>query len=496
MPVDRGAGAWPAPPPGEAPGREDRGKGRPEPPAPSAVLTGADVLASLDPPQVTRMDIVISGGRIAPGPAPGAGPAGVTWLDCSGCLIVPGSVCAHTHLYSTLALGMPGDSAAAPRGFLEILQRVWWRLDRALDEASIRASALAGGLAALLAGTTTLVDHHASPNAIDGSLDVIAGALGELGLRSVLCYEVTDRDGPGRARAGLAENRRFLERAAGAYPLVRGMVGAHASFTLSEQTLAACADLARTAHAGIHIHVAEDGTDTADARARFGTGVAERLAGAGVFDNRALLAHCVRLGQEEAPIINASGAAVAHNCRSNLNNGVGRAAVRDLQRLALGTDGIDADMFAESQAAFFRLREDDVTASPGWPMGRLAEGARFAGMAFGEPSLGTIGPGAPADLVVLRYAPPTLLSSSNVPVHWAFGLHAGMVRDVFVAGERVVAYGVPTRVDPEQVTTGARPVAAALWQRMAEFGPHPFTPAGAGSATAGSGVTAAESRGQ
>jgi putative selenium metabolism protein SsnA len=498
MPVDRGCGEWPSPPPGEAQRLEVGGKTRPQspagPPAPSAVLTGADVLTSLDPPQVVRADIVISGGRITAGPAPGAEPAGGARLDCSGCLIVPGSVCAHTHLYSTLARGMPGGSAP-PRSFVEILRSVWWRLDRALDEASIQASALAGGLAALLAGTTTLVDHHASPNAIDGSLDVIAGTLGELGLRSVLCYEVTDRDGPARAQAGLAENQRFLKRAADAYPLARGMVGAHASFTLSEQTLAACVDLADTAHAGIHIHVAEDGTDSADARARFGTGVADRLAAAGLLDKRALLAHCVRLDPEETAIINTSGAAVAHNCRSNLNNGVGRAPVRDLHRLALGTDGIDADMFAESRAAFFRLREDDVTASPGWPIVRLAEGARFAGAAFGEPSLGTIEPGAPADLVVLRYTPPTPLSSANAPGHWAFGLHAGLVRDVFVAGERVVADGVPTRVDAERAAARSRPVAAALWQRMAEFGTHPFLPACAASAAAGSGVTAAESRG-
>lgn len=462
---------------------------------PPVVLAGGDVLASLDPPTVERTDLVISGGRIVAGPAPAG-----RRLDCSGCLIVPGSVCAHMHLYSALARGMPFD-LAPPANFLQILQRVWWRLDRALDDNSIRASALAGGLSALLAGTTTLVDHHSSPSAIDGCLDVIAEALGELGLRSVLCYEVTDRDGPGRARAGVAENRRFLQRAtAGAFPLTQGMVGAHASFTLSEDSLAACADLAHTAEVGVHIHVAEDGTDGADAQARFRTGVAERLAGAGVLNSRALLAHCVRLGPEEAAIVNSSGAAVAHNCRSNLNNAVGRARVRDLERLALGTDGIDADMFAESRAAFFRLREDDVTASPSWPMARLAQGARFAGTAFGEPSLGTIGPGAPADLVVLRYDPPTPLSSANAAGHWAFGLHAGLVRDVFIAGERVVADGEPTRVDAERVLAESRRVAAALWQRVADLGPHPFIPAVSMAPNGGvtaprGGMAAGESRG-
>ncbi len=367
---------------------------------------------------------------------------------------------------------------------------MWWRLDRALDEQTVRASALAGGLAALLAGTTTLVDHHASPNAIDGSLDVIAEALGELGLRSLLCYEVTDRDGPERARAGVAENRRFLRRTAdGAFPLARGMAGAHASFTLSADSLGACAELAASADTGVHIHVAEDATDGADARARFGTGVVHRLAAAGALTSRSLLAHCVRLGSGEADAVNASGATVAHNCRSNLSNGVGRAPVRDLARLALGTDGIDGDMFAESQAAYLRLREDDVQADPCWATARLAEGARLAGAAFTESALGTIAPGAPADLVVLGYHPPTPLTEANLASHWAFGLHAGLVRDVFVAGERVLADGTPTRVDAERALARARSAAAELWERMAGIEPHGFAPGGirAGQPASGEG---------
>ena len=147
--------------------------------------------------------------------------------------MLPGNVCAHTHVYSALARGMP-FALEPPTNFVEILQRVWWRLDRALDEESVRASALVGAGEALLAGTTTLVDHHASPNAIEGSLDVIADAFESLGLRSVLCYEVTDRDGPERATAGVEENRRFL--AAPPRALTRGMVGAHASFTLPRRT--------------------------------------------------------------------------------------------------------------------------------------------------------------------------------------------------------------------------------------------------------------------
>jgi len=201
------------------------------------ILTGGTVVSSLDPVQIARHDVHVANGRVA-------ADGGAERRDCSGCLVVPGNVCAHTHLYSALARGMPYD-LAPPENFLQILQRIWWRLDRALDEESVRASALVGGMEALLSGTTTLVDHHASPNAIDGSLDVIEDALRSLGIRSVLCYETSDRDGPERAQAGVAENRRFIERVLREKPpLVRGLVGAHASFTLSDETLAACAEAA------------------------------------------------------------------------------------------------------------------------------------------------------------------------------------------------------------------------------------------------------------
>ena len=206
------------------------------PPPATLALTGGTVVVSLDPVEIVTADVVIAGDRVA---GVGTAPAGVPRRDCGGALVIPGSVCAHTHLYSALARGMP-FRLEAPGSFVEILQRVWWRLDRALDEETVRLSALVGGLDALLSGTTSLVDHHASPEFVEGSLDVVADALAELGLRSVLAYEVTDRDGPARARAGLAENDRFL---AADRALSRGLVGAHASFTLSDDTLAGCVDV-------------------------------------------------------------------------------------------------------------------------------------------------------------------------------------------------------------------------------------------------------------
>ncbi|MGZ8577996.1 MAG: amidohydrolase family protein, partial [Actinomycetota bacterium] len=280
----------------------------------SFALTGGSVVTSLDPVEIVVGDVVVDGDRVM---VVGAAPDGMVRLERDGCLIVPGNVCAHTHLYSALARGMP-YALEPPTDFLQILQRIWWRLDRALDEASIRASALVGGAAALLAGTTTVIDHHASPNAIDGSLDVIADALGELGIRSALSYEVTDRDGPTRAAAGVSENERFL---ATRRALARGQVGAHASFTMSEDTLAACVELAARAQTGVHIHVAEDEVDQADARVRFGDGVVARLADAGVLTDAALLAHCIHLDDDEIRMVRDTGAWVAHDPISNMNNG-------------------------------------------------------------------------------------------------------------------------------------------------------------------------------
>jgi putative selenium metabolism protein SsnA len=431
------------------------------------ILSGAAVVTSLDPARVVRDDLHVVDGRVA-----GAGGGGR--VDCSGCVIVPGNVCAHTHLYSALARGMP-YSLESPTSFVQVLQRIWWRLDRALDEGSVRASALVGAMEALLSGTTTLVDHHASPNAIDGSLDVIRDALGSLGVRSVLCYETSDRDGPERARAGIDENRRFVERVRRERPpLARALVGAHASFTLSDETLAACAEVGP-----LHVHAGEDRADERDAVARHGRRVVARLEAAGALGEHTLIAHGVHLDNDEIARVEAARASVAHNARSNMNNSIGRARVGAFgDRLALGTDGIGSDMFEESRAAFFRLREDDVGTGAEWPLQRLAAGAALAGRLFDEPLLGTLVPGAPADLAVLDYAAPAPLDSRSFAGHWVFGLSSRSVRDVMVAGEWVVRDRRLTRLDQDALAADARGQAERLWLRLDDIDPHPFEPQG------------------
>jgi putative selenium metabolism protein SsnA len=437
------------------------------------VLSGGDVVTTLDPPSLTRADVVIDDGRIrAIGMSP---PDRGERIDATGCIVIPGNVCAHHHLYSELARGMP-YRLDPPRNFLQILQRVWWRLDRALDAEGVSLSARSGGADALLAGTTTVFDHHASPNAIEDSLESVASAAEELGLRSVLCYEVTDRDGPERAAAGIEEHRRFGTTPR---PLARTMVGAHASFTLSDDSLAACVALADELDTGIHIHVAEDIADELDSGKRFGRRVVERLADAGALSGRSLLAHCVHVDEREATLIHEAGAWVAHNVRSNMANRVGRAPVAGLgTRLVLGTDGVDGDMFAEARSAYFRAREADASVGPEWALSRMAASARLAGAVFGEPLLGRIEQGAPADVVVMAYDPPTPMTNENLAGHFVYGMRGAHVRDVLVNGEIVVREGHLAKVVEAELRARCREYAERLWRRLDGVEAHPFVPQG------------------
>jgi putative selenium metabolism protein SsnA len=388
-------------------------------------------------------------------------------VDASGCIVMPGNVCAHHHLYSALARGMPGPSDP-PRTFPEILERVWWRLDRALDLETVKLSALVGAVEAARAGTTALVDHHASPEAIGSSLDAVADGLDEAGMRGVVCYEVSDRHGEARGRAGVQENARFI--GANRRALVRGIVGAHASFTIGRTTMESLVAAARDSATPLHIHLAEDNCDERDSLERYGKRTAHRLADEGALSEGDLVAHGVHLDHSERERVRASGAWVAHNPRSNMNNGVGYAPVQEMgERVALGTDGIDGDMFAEARTCYLKAREATWTTGPEFAIERLATGADVAGALFGEPALGTLEVGAPADLMVLEYSSPTPLDSGNFAGHFVFGLTAAAVRDVMVAGRWVVRDRKHLLVDEEELAARCRASAPALWERMASF---------------------------
>jgi putative selenium metabolism protein SsnA len=425
------------------------------------MLIRAAALATLDPAHVEAGELRVEGERIVERGARLSPRPGEDVLEAG--LVMPGLVNAHTHLYSALARGMPAPDAA-PRTFVEVLERVWWRLDRALDEESVRLSALVGAIEAARSGTTLLIDHHASPGFIRGSLGVVRAAVESLGLRSVLCYETTDRHGREGARAGIDENAAFAREVAGA-PLTRAVIGAHAGFTLEDATLDGLAEAARATGAGLHVHVAEDRADVDDCRARHGCGLVERYRRHGLLGPRALLAHAVHLTPDELAQAQDAGAWLLHNPRSNMNNAVGSAATRHFRLAALGTDGMDQDMLAEARAAFLKMREagrDDAYAAT---LGLLAGGQRLASEIFGLP-FGTLEPGAPADLVLFDYRPPTPLHAGNLAGHLLFGLDRSHVHTVIVAGRAVLRAREPQGLDATDVVARASRAASALWLRM------------------------------
>jgi putative selenium metabolism protein SsnA len=432
-----------------------------------AALVGG-TLVELDPPRVERRDVTMHSGRIAEVLLPGAPlPAGASVVDATGCVITPAFVVGHTHLYSALACGMPMP-AAAPRNFREILERIWWKVDKALDDELVATSALVGAIEAARRGVACVIDHHASPRAIDGSLDRIAAALDRVGLRGALCYETSDRDGRGARDAGLRENERFADRARRGETMHRALIGAHAPFTLEDDTLDALRDLADRAKVGLHVHVAEDTTDGEDA-ARRGTTLEARLERLGVGRPGSIVGHGVHLGAAERASLATRGAWIATNTRSNMNNAVGLAPASGA-RVALGTDGIGADMIAEAQAHFFRHAEarDDAA---GEALTRLAGAQRLASLLFdGEERAPRIAAGERADLAVLTYDPPTPLDASNLFGHVIFGWSTSCVRDTIVGGRFVLRDRAVVGIDERRVAHDARAAAARLWQRMSSIG--------------------------
>ena len=336
--------------------------------------------------------------------------------------VTPGLVCAHHHLYSALARGMPPPSRV-PTSFPEILELIWWRLDAALDLEMIRWSAMLGALEALEQGTTAIVDHHESPNAIEGSLTVIAEACQEVGVRVIPAYGVTDRHGSDGARLGLAENERFLDEGG------RALVGVHAAFTCEDETLEAAADLATRHGVGVHIHVAEDAVD-AEAPERIRRWIREDW----------LLAHCVHV-PDDTPL----PGTIVHNPRSNLNNAVGYARPFRFDNVALGTDGIGGNMIEEFRLAYVLQRSHDVTASPEDAWSWIENGWQLV-------------PEALEDVVTWSY-------ETMDPWHIAFTPGVRPL-DVVVEGEKVLTDGRPTRVDAAEIRAKATEQAARLFQRL------------------------------
>lgn len=398
-------------------------------------------------------------------------------VDARGQCIIPGNICAHTHFYGAFSrgLGIPGRS---PDSFPQILEKLWWPLDRALTAEDVRYSALVCLVDAIRHGTTTLIDHHASPNAIDGSLDQIAGAVRQAGVRASLCYEVTDRNGSDGARRGIAENIRFIDslknQPAG---FLSATFGLHASLTLGEDTLRRCRE-ACPADIGFHIHVAEHTVDEYDSLEKYGERVVDRLQRHGILGPKSIAVHGVHIDPREIAILANTETWVTHQPRSNMNNGVGLPDVEGMSRagvkVGLGNDGFSNAMWEEWKAAYLahKLKRRDPRALPGDVLAGIAiyNNAALAQAQFGGISLGVLEPGAAADLLLVDYHPFTDLNADNLPWHILFGFHESMITSTMVAGKFLMKDRVLLTLDEEKIAAEALRLSAQVWHRyLSEF---------------------------
>lgn len=436
------------------------------------ILKNATVIEFQPAAVKANQDIIIDGTKIV---AVGADIAGHYRADklihLDGALVMPGLVCSHNHFYSGLSRGIMANIKPSP-DFITILQNLWWRLDRAIDEEILYYSAMVCSLEAIRSGTTAVIDHHASPNFITGSLKVLKKAFEEVGLRGITCYETTDRNGGlAEVEKGVEENVAFArlceseKRSDKEGYLVEAMLGGHAPLTMPDGALQLLGEAVQQTGRGVHIHVAEDKYDVSYSRHLYGKGIMARLDEYGLVNDKALFGHGVHLSDEDIEILNANNAYLVHNARSNMNNGVGyNQKIAKYKNFALGTDGIGSDMFEELKFAYFKHKDSQ---GPLWPdsyLKFLYNGNDILERYFDVP-FGKVKKGYKADLTVLDYQPPTPLLLANIGGHMAFGLGSNSVKTVIVNG-KIVLEDRKFPFDVKPIYENARRAAQRLWSEM------------------------------
>ena len=395
-----------------------------------------------------------------------------SFLDAQGGVIMPGLINTHMHCYSSFARGMD-LKAQSPHEFSEILERLWWRLDKQLTLEDVYYSAAVAMIDCIKNGTTTIFDHHASPHCVRGSLPQIAEAAEALGIRTCLCYEVSDRDGEEIAQQGIDENVDYISKCKrDKDPMRRALFGLHASFTLNDELLRRSVEQAKALEVGCHIHTAEALSDVEDCLKKYGKRVVERLQDFGSLNPATITAHCVQVDEKEIGILWEAAPFVVHNPESNMGNAVGCAPVLEMLRqgvrVGLGTDGYTCDMLESLKVANLLHKHQQGDAGAAWaePHTLLFEqNSDFASACFGE-VLGRLAPGAAADIIVVDYEPPTPLTAASLNGHVLFGLTGRSVVTTIINGRVVMQNRKLTLADEEAVFARGRELAQELWNRF------------------------------
>ncbi len=395
-------------------------------------------------------------------------------LDGKGQLLMPGLICAHTHFYGAFSRGL-AIPVTAPVDFPQILQKLWWPLDQSLTLEDVKYSAYVCLIDAIKHGNTTLFDHHASPNAIDGSLDVIADAIMESGLRGVLCYEVTDRGGEDKARQGIQENVRMIKKVkSGEYEgRIKANFGIHASLTISEQTMEKCKK-AVDDNTEFHIHVAEHPIDEYDSLQKTGLRIIDRLNRHQMLGPDTIIVHGVHMDMREIEQLAHSHTWLSHQPRSNMNNAVGMADIDSILRMGvkvcLGNDGFSNAMWDEWRTCYLvhKLWNRDPQRMNGNTVVEMGayNNAKLASHYFKDQGLiGTIEEGAQADLILVDYKPFTEMTTGNLPWQILFGFRDSMVTMTMAAGKVLLKDRQLLTMDEEAINARASELSKYVWKR-------------------------------
>lgn len=394
------------------------------------------------------------------------------FMDAKGRIIMPGFINAHMHYYSTFARGMANDSPPAKK-FSDILKGLWWRLDKVLSLEDVYYSAAVPMLEQIKNGVTTAFDHHASPYAVPGSLFKIAEAAENLGIRSNLCYETSDRDGEKIVDEGIKENVDFIKYCNSKKDnMLKAMFGLHASMTISERILDKCLEAIDGLNTGFHVHCAEGIEDVEDSKDKYGKGVIERWYDAGVLSPKTIAVHCIHISDREMDMLKEKDAIVVHNPESNMGNAVGASPILEMYKkgilLGLGTDGYTADMMESFKVAniIHKHVKGDSTVAWGEIPDMLFNNNRKITERFIDEKVGVIAEGALADIIIVDYNPPTPINENNINGHLMFGINGRHVDTTVINGRILMEDRKLVNIDEQRIMARSRELATEVWKKF------------------------------